>query len=67
MMSEFDLTPNEAYSVAEFIDFNLFSAIRQDVDWDSFQALRNIVHAYEKCCAKSGYVGATDFKMPESE
>lgn len=55
-----ELTKNEAYSVAEFIDCNLFTAIRNDLDWDSFQALRNIVHAYEKCCALSGFVGLTD-------
>lgn len=59
-MDTIELTKNEAYSVAEFIDCNLFTAIRNDLDWDSFQALRNIVHAYEKCCALSGFVGLTD-------
>ena len=57
------LTKNEAYVVAEFIDMNIFTAIRNDFDWDSFQALRNLIHAYEKCCEISGYVGLTDSKI----
>lgn len=59
-MSKTELTKNEAYAVAEFIDTNIFSAIRNDEEWDSFQSLRNLIHAYEKCCAVSGYVGLTD-------
>jgi hypothetical protein len=35
-------------------------SIRNDPEWDSFQALRNLVHGYEKCCTISGYVGGTD-------
>lgn len=54
------LTKDEAYAVAEFIDDNIFDVIRNDIDWDSFQALRNLIHAYEKCCEISGYVGMTD-------
>lgn len=54
------LTKDEAYAVAEFIDDNIFDVIRNDIDWDSFQALRNLIHAYEKCCKISGYVGMTD-------
>ena len=54
------LTKDEAYAVAEFIDSNIFDAIRDNPDWDSFQALRNLIHAYEKCCKISEYVGATD-------
>ncbi len=54
------LTQNEAYAVAEFIDTYIFDSIRNDLDWDSFQALRNLVHAYEKCCEISGYAGLTD-------
>lgn len=59
-MSKTELTKGEAYAVAEFIDMNIFTAIRSDEDWDSFQNLRNLCHAYEKCCAFSGYVGVTD-------
>ena len=54
------LTKDEAYAVAEFIDMNIFTAIRTDEEWDSFQNLRNLIHAYEKCKVKSGYVGVTD-------
>lgn len=54
------LTNDEAYAVAEFIDANIFEAIRNDTDWDSFQNLRNLIHAYEKCKTQSGYVGLTD-------
>ena len=54
------LTKDEAYAIAEFIDMNIFAAIRNDEEWDSFQNLRNLVRGYEKCCAISGYVGLTD-------
>ena len=54
------LTSDEAFSVAEFIDKNLYDSIRNDVDIDSIQWLRNILHAYEKMCAVSGYVGMTE-------
>lgn len=60
LMSKGELTKGEAYAVAEFIDMNIFTAIRSDEEWDSFQNLRNLCHAYEKCCAFSGYVGVTD-------
>lgn len=50
----------EAYAIAEFIDANIFEAIRADTDWDSFQNLRNLIHGYEKCCKISGFVGVTD-------
>ncbi len=59
-MSNTELTKNEAFAIAEFIDMNIFDAIRTDTDWDSFQNLRNLIHGYEKCCALSGYVGLTD-------
>ena len=55
-----ELTKDEAYAIAEFIDMNIFTAIRNDVEWDSFMALRSLVHGYEKCCAMSGFVGLTD-------
>lgn len=58
------LTKDEAYAVAEFIDQNLFDAIRNDTDWDSLYALRNLIHAYEKMCMASGFVGLTE---PEPE
>ena len=55
-----NLTEDEAYAVAEFIDTNVFTAIRNDEDWDSFYNLRNLIHGYEKLCKISGYVGLTD-------
>ena len=30
-----DLTKDEAFAIAEFIDTYIFQAIRNDVDWDS--------------------------------
>ena len=54
------ITQDEAYSLAEFIDLNLIQSIRDDVDIDSMQWLRNMIHSYEKLCAYSGYVGLTD-------
>lgn len=62
-----DLTRNEAFAIAEFIDNNIFQAIRVDEDWDSFQNLRNLIHGYEKCCKLSGYVGLTDERGNRNE
>ena len=59
---EWCLTKDEAHSVAEFIDINLFETIRNDTDIDSMRWLRNIVHAYEKMCKYSGFVGLTESK-----
>lgn len=61
------LTKDEAYAVAEFIDMNILPVIRNDLDWDSFQALRNFVHVYEKFCEVSGYVGLTDLARGEED
>ena len=55
-----DLTKKEAYAVAEFIDMNIYDNIRNDLDIDSFEWLKNIVHAYEKLCEASGYRGLTE-------
>ena len=62
-----ELTEGEAYSLAEFIDTNIFDTIRNDRDIDSIQWLKNIVHAYEKMCEVSGYVGLTEDAPKEEE
>lgn len=62
-----DLTKNEAFAIAEFIDMNIFQVIRNDEDWDSFQNLRNLIHGYEKCCKLSGYVGLSDERGKQDE
>lgn len=54
------LSKKEAFAVAEFIDCNLFDYIRNDTDVDSMGWLRNVLHAYEKMCKASGYVGTTE-------
>ena len=54
------LTKKEAYAVADFIDGNLFGAIRNDTDIDSMEWLKSILHAYEKMCKASGFVGLTE-------
>lgn len=59
-MDEVKLTKDEAYAISEFIDMNIFQAIRSDDEWDSVCALRNLIHGYEKCCAFGGYVGVTE-------
>ena len=46
--------------MAEFIDCNLFDYIRNDTDVDSMGWLRNVLHAYEKMCKVSGFVGLTE-------
>lgn len=61
------LNKDEAYAVAEFIDANILGVIRNDIEWDSFYALRNLIHAYEKCCKISGYVGVTDLAEGEED
>lgn len=55
-----ELSKKEAYAVAEFIDCNLLDYIRSDTDIDSMGWLRHIVHAYEKMCKASGFVGLTE-------
>lgn len=55
-----ELTKDEAYAIANHIDFTLIDTIRNDTDIDSVQWLRNIVHGYEKLCEYSGYVGLTE-------
>lgn len=54
------LTADEAYSVANLIDSNLYDTIRNDTDIDSIQWIKNVLHAYEKMCLVSGYIGATE-------
>lgn len=61
------LTKGEASAIAEFIDMNIFSAIRADTDWDSVQNLRNLIHGYEKCCKASGYVGLTETEVDDEQ
>ena len=55
-----DLTKDEAYAVATFIDSSLIDMIRTDTDVDSMCWLVNIASAYRKLCAFSGYKGLTD-------
>ena len=50
-----ELTKDEAYAVAELIDMNLITMIREDDGIDSMLWLRRIVHAFEKLCRYSGY------------
>ncbi len=59
------LTPNEAYAVANLIDMTLINSIRDDTDIDSMTWLRNVIHAYEKLCQYSGYVGLTEHEGDE--
>lgn len=58
-----DLTKDEAYAIANHIDSTLIEEIRSDVDIDSMQWLRNIIHGYEKLCRMSGYVGLTESEV----
>lgn len=55
-----ELTKKEAYAVCDFIDCDLYQRIRNDTDIDSIEWLKNILHAYEKLCKFSGYVGLTE-------
>lgn len=62
-----ELTRQEAYAVADFIDANLYDAIRRDTDIDSMEWLRNVIHAYEKLCKGSGYIGLTEHEEGDTE
>ena len=66
-MDKLTLTKDEAYAVANHIDMTLYQAIRDDTDIDSMTWLRSIVHAYEKLCAYSGYVGLTEEEPGKKE
>ncbi len=62
-----ELTKKEAYAVAEFIDCNLLDYIRSDTDIDSMEWLKSVVHAYEKMCKASGFVGLTESAREKDE
>jgi hypothetical protein len=62
-----ELTEKEAYAVAVFIDRNLLDYIRSDTDIDSMDWLKSILHAYEKMCKASGFVGLTESAEGEDD
>lgn len=62
-----ELTRQEAYAVADFIDDCLFTAIRNDHDIDSMIWLRNVVSAYEKMSKGSGYIGLIEHEEGDTE
>ena len=45
-----ELTKDEAYAIADFIEINLMQVIRNDADIDSMRWLKNMIHGYEKLC-----------------
>lgn len=61
-MNNIQLTKDEAYAIANHIDFTLIQTIRDDTDIDSLQWLKNMIHGYEKLCDYSGYQGLTEDK-----
>lgn len=50
-----DLTMEEAYAVAELIDYKLIDFIKTDEEIDSLMWIKNAITAYEKLCEYSGY------------
>lgn len=54
-----NITKEEAYSLANFIDINLIDSIRnetsENLEKESMKWFKNVVHAYEKLCEYSGY------------
>ena len=64
-MTNIELTMDEAFAVANLIDFSLLDYIRADTDIDSLEWLRNVIHAYEKMCDFSGYIGYTEKRKEE--
>lgn len=59
-MDKLTLTKDEAYAVANHIDMTFIETIRNDTDVDNMTWVRNMVHAHEKLCSYSGYVGLTE-------
>lgn len=46
-----EISKCEATSLADFIEFNIFDAIRNDTEIDSIEWLENILSVYRKCKA----------------
>nr|DAU29331.1 MAG TPA: hypothetical protein [Caudoviricetes sp.] len=44
-----ELTKSEASSLMDFIEFNIFNAIRNDEEIDSVTWLENMMSIYRKC------------------
>lgn len=44
-----EITKDEAESLADLIEMNIFDVIRNDEEIDSIEWLANIVAVYEKC------------------
>ena len=55
-----DLTKKEAHAVAEFIDMNFIQSIRNDLDIDSMEWVKSMIHAYEKLCEHGEYRGYSE-------
>lgn len=50
-----ELTKNEAYSLADFLNWSLIPYISGDDEVDSMEWLCNVVNAFQKLCEFSGY------------
>ena len=50
-----ELTKEEAYAIANFIDTYLFTSIRQDEEIDNLLWLKNVLNGYEKLCKFGEY------------
>lgn len=46
-----EITKDEAESLADLIEMNIFDIIRNDADVDSIEWLENIMAVYKKCKA----------------
>ena len=44
-----EITKDEAESLADFIEVNIFDIIRNDPDIDSIEWLENLMAVYKKC------------------
>ena len=61
------LTKDEAHAVSELIDMTFIGEIRNNDDVDNMYWVRNVIHAYEKLCEYSGYVGLTEPGLGDAE
>ena len=50
-----EITKDEAESLVDFIEMNIFDIIRNDPDIDSIEWLENIMAIYKKCKAGNQY------------
>lgn len=53
-MKMLELTPEEARTLEQHLEWYIIQEIKDDADYDSIGYLTNLIHVYEKCKAEEG-------------